>query len=288
MNKTSVSFPGMTFEGYSIAGKGSSLYLLEKKVMFDYGVHDPRFLDTKWIFLSHIHSDHMVGLFQLLMSRMNGPKLFVICPEANLEALGTLIEQFCQLTACPNTLVFYGVIPGTMLTLSDHHKVLVRPVQHLAPDSKDGHIESVGYTLFETRKVLKEEYKLLPREQIVDLGRQGVELSEERDVNLVTYIGDSMVETYSMPENQDIADSQVVFLEATHIGLDEQTRQRARSYGHTDLAELPPVIHRFQERNPLVKTVLKHFSAKYNQNDIEQSLSKYKLDINVECFASND
>lgn len=263
MKKVTYNQKGMTFEGYSIAGRGSSLRLLEKKIMFDYGVHDSAFNDTKYIFLSHIHADHMVGLFPFLLERMKLDPLPIFVPKNNAEQLEQLLNSFCQLTACPNTYVIVPVTPGLHLQLDNNLSAVVRSVHHLTPESMDGHIESVGYTLYETRKGLKQEYVGKKDAELAHLASTGVELSEDKLVNLVTYIGDSVVDTYRLPENQDIPDSAVVFLESTHIGLDMATLARARYYGHTDLSELQETVGQYLRRNPNVQIVLKHFSNKY-------------------------
>lgn len=287
MKKVAYKQKNLSFEGYSIAGKGSSLRLLGKKIMFDYGVHDSKFSDTKYLFLSHIHADHMVGLFPFLLERMKLPPLPVFVPENNAQQLTDMLDKFCTLTACPNTYVIVPVKPGQHLELEDNLHVLVRSVHHLAPDAKDSHIESVAYTLYETRQKLQPQFQGKKAAELANITASGVSVMENKEVNLLTYVGDSMVDTYRLAENADIPDSSVVFLESTHIGLDNESLAKARYYGHTDLLELKETIGQYVRRNPNVQIVLKHFSNKYKLETITAAVNAAFPD-NVHVFASNE
>jgi len=124
----------------------------------------------------------------------------------------------------------------------------------------------------------------------MQLALDGTEYTMVREANLMTYIGDSMVSTYDLLDNQDIPESQVVFLEATHVGLDAATLARAKHYGHTDLSELSEVVRIYTEKNPNCQILLKHFSNKYGQDEINRRVhgSYFPDNSNVHVLASNE
>jgi ribonuclease Z len=153
-----------------------------------------------------------------------------------------------------------GVAAGETFALSPNRKVRVFDVVH--------RITSRGYTVIEDSRKLKAIYRDLPGEAIRDARERGEEIHDHREINRLTYVGDSTIET--LENHPEIGESEILFLEATH--LPGTSPEVSAKYGHTHLDELAALFARRPEALASPHIVLKHFSMKYDASQIRAAL----------------
>lgn len=254
MKYNDIEVNGLRFEGFCVAGVASTFKLKTYDLMFDMGVYDSKFLSINNIFLSHLHADHMSGLFQMVAIRDlmgNKTKLRIYCPEQNSDHLDELLTLFNKVSQCDKAFEVIPVKQNVEFEVKTSQTITVKTI-----DVVHG-LPSVGYTILQSRSFPKEEYKDLSYRQILDVRKDGTITHEKKNVPLVTYIGDSTIQT--LLNHPEVGQSKVLFIEVTYL---EGNKERAQSRGHTDLHELTEVLE--QVVSPDCHVVLKHFSAKYS------------------------
>ena len=131
-------------------------------------------------------------------------------------------------------------------------------------------VPCVGFTLYNSKNVLKEEYKKLEGREIGKLRKSGVEVSIKVDVPKFTFLGDTNIDVFNNPE---ILKSPVIFVECTIIddGVDpKETYAR----GHIHWKQLQPVI----SENKQTFFVLIHLSKRYKRNYIDNFFKDITLE----------
>lgn len=243
------------FEGYCIAGVASSFKWTNTDMMFDLGMYDTKFLHTKHLFLSHLHGDHVTGIFQLIADRcLHSIKdtLNIYVPAQVQEEFSRTLLGYNAFTKITPRYKIIGVSNTEEYELNSKYNVRILDVCHTVP--------SVGYTILEKRKALKQEYKSLTGKEIASIAQQGITVNEEKLVNQVTYIGDSTTETlYNHPE---VGESKVLFVEATYIN----DLERATKGGHTEIHQLVEPLDLML--SPECHLVIKHTSNRYTKDHI--------------------
>ena len=275
MSRTSLHNPGrpialrlgtLELEGFSISGLATYVLVPAFDACFDLGHCSVEASRVRNVILSHVHQDHALGVVRHLALRaMTGARPSrIYVPEESREALLDVLRAHERLERRePADLehIVRGVAADAVFPLSPRYSVRALDVVH--------RIASRGYTVIETRRKLKAELLGLPGEAIGAARARGEELYDYRTVNLFTYIGDSTIET--LEQHPEVGESEVLFLEATH--LPGTARELSARYGHTHLEELAELAARRPETLASPHIVLKHFSMKYDEEQIRASLA---------------
>jgi ribonuclease Z len=118
-------------------------------------------------------------------------------------------------------------------------------------------VPSQGYTVWERRHHLKDEFRDLAGPEIGKLRRAGQVVDEPYEVPLLSFTGDTRIEV--LERTPELQRAETLVLEASfadeRVSIDD-----ARAMGHIHLDE---VIAR-QELLPPHDVVLHHFSARYS------------------------
>jgi ribonuclease Z len=130
----------------------------------------------------------------------------------------------------------------------------------------DHGLPSLGYHLLQSRYRLKHEYRDRPPDELAGLRRQGVEFEQEEIVVWLSYCGDTGPGVFDLEPR--ILQSSVLLLECTFF--DEDSRERAREFGHMHLDDL--VAHAADFRND--DLILHHLSRRYDCSDVVQRTSE--------------
>lgn len=275
MPRTSLHNPGrpitlrlgeLEVEAFSISGLATYVLVPAFDACFDLGHCSVEASRVRSVLLSHVHQDHALGVVRHLALRaMTGARPSrIYVPAESRDALIDVLrahERLEQREPAELDLVVRGVAASDVIRLSSRYAVRAFDVVH--------RIASRGYTVFETRRKLKAEFLGLPGEAIGAARARGEELYEYREVNLLTYIGDSTIET--LERHPEVGESEVLFLEVTH--LPGTSRAVSARYGHTHLEELAELAARRPEALASRYVVLKHFSMKYEEAEIRASLA---------------
>lgn len=275
MSRTSLHNPGrpialrlgaLELEAFSISGLATYVLVPAFDACFDLGHCSVEASRVRNVILSHVHQDHALGVVRHLALRaMTGARPSrIYVPAESREALVDVLraqERLERREPADLERIVCGVAANEVFQLSPRYAVRALDVVH--------RIASRGYTVVETRRKLKAEFIGLPGEAIGAARARGEELYDYRAVNLFTYIGDSTIET--LEQHPEVGESEVLFLEATH--LPGTGREISARYGHTHLEELVELAARRPATLASRYIVLKHFSMKYDEEQIRAALA---------------
>lgn len=253
----SLQYKTLTVEGYSRAAVQTYWRIPELSLGFDLGAHPWSFMGTETWFVTHTHLDHVASLpvyvARRRMMKMSPPTIYL--PEHACEWVDKLLKIFTKLDRGRMPCTLIGVKPGDEIELSREHVVTVSATKHTVP--------SVGYVVWERRKKLKPEYLNLTGEQIRDLKQSGTEITEERRLPIVAYLGDSA------PEGLDACpamyEAQILITELTFVAPGHR-KEKIHKFGHLHLDDL--LARRDKFKNELI--VAGHLSTRYDGKQVER------------------
>ncbi len=245
--------------GYSMAGITTSIVMPEADAVFDVAQGLPYQMNVSNILLTHGHMDHASGLpyviGQKAMQGQTPPDVYM--PPALLPPMREMMRIWERVEDHSYQYRFHAAEEGRAYPLKGPYFFKAFPTSHRVP--------SVGYTVFERKKRLKEEYKTLAREELIDLRRRGEELDDHAEVPLVSFTGDTRVEF--LDGAPWVRRSQVLVTEVTFIDS-AKTIENAREWGHMHLEELLPRLDDLK----CEKIVLIHISARYTTKRVREIL----------------
>jgi len=253
----SLEHRGLTIEGYSRAAVQTYWRLPEFKLGFDLGAHPWDFMSTSNWFISHTHLDHVAALpvyvARRRMMKMEPPTIYL--PEQAVENVDRILKLFTRLDRGRLPCQLIGIKPGDEIELSREHVVTVSATAHRVP--------SLGFVVWERRRKLRAEFQDLPGDKIRDLRLAGTDVTEERRMPRVAYVGDSA------PEGLDncpaMYEAQILITEMTFLAARHRA-ERIHKYGHMHLDDI--VARRERFKNEIV--IAAHFSTRYHSKQIRQ------------------
>jgi ribonuclease Z len=196
------------------------------------------------------------------MMKMDPPTIYL--PAHAVERVDHLLRTISRLDRGRLPCELRPVQPGDEIELSRELVVTASATAHTVP--------SLGYVVWERRRKLKAEYHNLTGEQIRDLRLGGTEVSEERRVPLVAYLGDSA------PPGLDACEAmyqaQVLIAEMTFVAPGHR-KEKIHKNGHMHLDDFIERRDRF--RNQLI--IAGHFSTRYHDRQIRHYVEKALPDM---------
>ncbi len=258
---------GLALTAFSISGLATYVMVPAMEACFDLGHCPVEASKLRDVFLTHVHQDHAGGAHRHLALRrmlgMSPPRLH--CPEEGAEGLRGLLRCWDALEeksdADPGSSV-YGLRAGDHVDLGRRYTVHAFDVVH--------RIASRGYTVVEHRRSLLPAFVGRPGEEIRAARERGDEVYRFNDHSALTYIGDSTLET--LRRHPEVGQSEVLFLEATHLG--ETSPARSAQWGHTHLDELVDLWRESPGTLASKYIVLKHFSMRYHPEAIRAAVGR--------------
>ncbi|MDH4120292.1 MAG: MBL fold metallo-hydrolase [Deltaproteobacteria bacterium] len=251
---------------FSISALASYVLLPQLGVAFDMGECPLEAVPLDKVFLSHAHGDHARCLLrhESLRRLMGMEPAEYFIPDDTHQGFQALADAWRQLERVRpknfNPPRFVPLKPGETRWLHRQLAVKTFAVDHSLP--------SLGYTLYDVRKKLKDEFAGRPGHELAQLRKEGTVFEEEIWLPRLTYIGDSTIDT--LYRETHVGLSKVLFLEVTFLMDDERDTARAR--GHTHLLDL---LEFLRERPGVLQNehiVLKHFSMRYDRKFILRTL----------------
>jgi ribonuclease Z len=131
-------------------------------------------------------------------------------------------------------------------------------------------IPAMGGTLYYYKKKLKDEYLGLSADEIIQLRKQGIEITREVYDPLVSFMGDCMGE--SLLENYRVFQSKVLITECTFLAPEDY--EMSHKKGHTHIRQIADALNRMGDRVECEKIILAHFSMKYSEKYIREMIAK--------------
>ncbi|GBF49567.1 metallo-beta-lactamase [Leptospira ryugenii] len=251
----------LRFEGISEGGIRTSVCLPSLDLLFDFGTLNPDKIHISQILLTHAHLDHSAGIpyyvSQRSLRNLPPPKIYV--PKAIEEQLLQILKLYAQMEDFDYQYSVIGLEHNASIPLKPGYFFKALPSFH--------RVSSQGYTVFETKRKLKQEFSHIDSQEIRKMKELGKDPTEEVNFPLVSFSGDTKIE-YVL-ENEDVRKSQILFLECTYY-CEKRGVERAREWGHTHLDEI--VAHADLFENEAL--VLIHPSKRYSFKELNDWLVK--------------
>ena len=262
----SLPFKSLTIEGWSRAAVQTYWRIPELRIGFDLGAHPWEFMGTENWFVSHTHLDHIAALpayvARLRMMKMEPPKIYL--PEHAVDTVDKILKLFTRLDRGRMPCELIGVKPGDEIELSREQVVTVWETKHTVP--------SVGYVVWERRKKLKQEYTGLTGDQIRDIRQSGIDVTEERRLPIVAYVGDSA--PAGLDNCQAAFEAQILITELTFVAPGHR-KEKIHKFGHMHLDD-------FLGRHDLFKNELimaRHLSTRYSVKQVRHIVERAVPDM---------
>ncbi len=245
----------LTIEGYSRAAVQTYWRVPELKLGFDLGAQPWDFMGTPSWFITHTHLDHIAALpvyvARRRMMKMDPPTVYL--PEHAVPAVEQLLKAFSRLDRGRLPCQLVPVVAGDEIELSRELVVSVCATSHTVP--------SLGYVVWDRRKKLKPEYGELSGDQIRDLRLSGTEVTEERRVPILAYLGDS--EPRGLDNCPEMYQARVLIVEMTFVAPAHR-KDKIHKHGHMHLDDFADRRDRFKNE----RVIAAHFSTRYNDKQI--------------------
>ena len=257
---------GLTVEGYSRAAVQTYWRVPELKLGFDLGAQPWDFMGTATWFVTHTHLDHIAALpvyvARRRLMKMEPPTIYL--PEHAVPLVERLLHVVSRLDRGRLPCELIAVRPGDEIELSRELVVTVGATRHTVP--------SVGYVVWERRRKLKAEFQSLTGEQIRDLRLAGTEVTEERRMPILGYLGDS--EPRGLDDNPAMYQARILIAEMTFVAPSHR-KEKIHKHGHMHLDDFVERRDRFQNE----RIIASHFSTRCNEEQIRRMVEKTFPDL---------
>jgi ribonuclease Z len=256
-----LTLAGLTVEGYSRAAVQTYWRIPELRLGFDLGAHPWDFMGTQNWFISHTHLDHIAALPAYVarrrMMKMEPPTIYLPAPA--VEMVEHLLKVFSRLDRGRLPCQLVPVRPGDEIEFSRELVVTASATKHTVP--------SLGYVVWERRRKLKQEYTGLAGDKIRDLRLGGVDVTEERRLPIVAYVGDSAPQ--GLDDCPAMYEAQILITEMTFVAP-RHRKEKIHKHGHMHLDDYVERRDRFKNQ----AIVTGHFSTRYHDSQVEHYVRK--------------
>ena len=261
-----LSHDRFTIEGYSRAAVQTYWRIPEFKLGFDLGAQPWDFMGTGTWFVSHSHLDHVASLpvyvARRRMMKMSPPTIYM--PTESIEPIRAVLKAYRRLDRGRLPCNLIPIEPGDEIELSRELVVTVMATRHTVP--------SLGFVVSQRRRKLKQEYSGLAGEQIRDLRKSGVEVTNEERTPLVGYMGDTAPR--GLDECPLMYEAKVLIIEMTFVAPNHR-KEKIHKHGHMHLDDF--VERREKFRNERI--IAAHFSTRYHHRQIRTFVEKALPDM---------
>ena len=248
-------------EGKSSSAVATYIRIKELDLIFDLGRCPMRFIGTNHVFISHFHLDHYFGLPIYISQRWlaDMPAGNICVPLDGYKQLRDILNKISALDRSRNW--GYQLTP---VKVGDSLRFRQNLIAHVLPGNHS--VPAVSYLICEIRKKLKPEYSHLSEKEIITLKRSGTEITNEVQLPIVAYLGDTR--GISIDSHPLLRKCQLLICECTFITPEH--RERAKKTKHIHLDMVPSLLEEFESEH----VVLNHFSRRYTPELIRQEVYK--------------
>lgn len=256
---------GLTLIGGSIAAQETSFYIPEKRILLDCGLYGKiTDYEPDYVFITHGHSDHSGMLHKVLVDNGSRKPNIYVHNSTERDVREFIHASFKLSTTNPRPKIHnkYNLIPvgyGKQFEIKfgGREKWLVDTIycKHTVP--------CVGFGFTDVRTKLKDEYAQYEGKDLGRLKRDGVEITERKEVPLFCYLGDTNHDIFSDTNERNrhtyetIMKFPIIIVECTFLH-DEHLKQ-AKKDRHMHWRNLYEIVKRYPDK----KFILIHFSKRY-------------------------
>jgi len=257
-----------TLAGYSVAGEEAVIIAAELDCVFDIGKCPREALGVNHVLLTHGHMDHVAGLPYYFSQRdfQGIADGIALVPGEMLDPLKRLMQVWGEVEG--------HVPPHEFVPMRDGDDYEIRRGL-LARAFATRHVRgSLGYSVIEVRRKLKEEYLGLDGPEIVALKQKGVEIARRVEMPLVAYLGDTGKANYShLPH---VANARALLLECTFF--DTEHTDRAKLGRHLHVSDLGEVLEGMNNERIIIVHVTRRTNMAAARKLLRKALPKDILD----------
>ncbi len=266
-----------TLSGFSISGLATYHQMPELDFIVDLGECPLSAIPLDHVFLTHAHGDHSRCIMRHnSLRKMTGIERDAVyyMPEEICEGAKAWIKAEAMFENVPEHKFRHPEIvamkPKERVTLAYRKDLVLEafPVKHSIP--------TMGCTLYNFKKKLKDEYLGATPAELIELQKNKVQITRDVYEPAITFMGDCRTE--SLKDNAHVFDSKVLVTECTFMDDGEEDMAHAKSHSH-----LNEIVKVFEEMGDAIKCesiILTHFSMKYSEQHILGTLEK-KLPANI-------
>ena len=260
-----------TLQGFSISGLATYFLFPEMDFCVDMGECPLNATPLDHVFLTHAHGDHARCIMRHnSLRKMMGVERDSVyyLPESICEGAKAWIKAEALFEGVNESKFRYPEIEpvkaGERIPLRYRKDLVLEPftVKHSVP--------AMGATVLLHKKKLKDEFLGKSANEIIELRKNGVEVTREVYEPQLSFMGDCLGE--SLLENPDVFKSKVLVTECTFLDKDEE--QMAHKKGHTHLNSIVKALNELGDDVKCEQIILSHFSMKYSEKHIQETLKK--------------
>ena len=223
--------PPHRVHGISVAGEQTTITIPEFDLTFDMGQCTRASLATPLIALSHAHMDHVGGLpywfSQRHFQKLEGGR--VLCHPETAGPLERMLASWVDVERQRTPHRVEAIEPDGEVPLKQGLVLRAIATHHTCP--------SLGFSVVENRRKLREAYRDLPQSELRRLRKEGEDLTYDTEIPLVAYTGDT--DRGDFLERDEFRKARVVIAECTFLDPDHKGRARIGRHLHLDdIAEL--------------------------------------------------
>jgi len=275
--KQSYMFDRLNICGYSKAAYRTGFYIKEYDLMLDAG--HQAFNKPKHILITHAHLDHIANLPLSLISndndnKNNNFKFEIYAPFEIKDLLKGYIQSTFNLNICGlsniniESLYNFTELKKNMTFNIDANNNKLEIETFIM----DHRIPTLGYGISTLKEKLKKELINLPKQELIQLKKNGNKITETVKINKFAYICDTSIKVFKL--NNNILNYKNIIIECTFLYDDEI--ENAIDTKHICWLQLKPYII----NNPQIHFILIHFSLRYKDEEIKQFFDSELININ--------
>jgi ribonuclease Z len=260
---------GIRLVGSSLAGEETFIVAPELNLAFDVGRAQRELLSVDHVFLSHGHMDHAAGIAYYFSQRMfidNQPGHLYL-PAPLVDPVQRLLNLWAEIDGHAPPAHLHPAEADQDIFL--RRDLIVRPFEVNHPcrrGSQRETVRSLGYSAIEVRQKIYDEYRDLTGPQIVELKKQGVEITRRVEIPIVAYCGDTAVGDFLALDH--VKKAKILLLECTFV--EAEHRDRARAGNHIHITDLPKALEGLENE----RIVLMHLSRRTALNTARTLLKR--------------
>ena len=218
--------PPFRVQGYSIAGEQTMIQVPELDVCFDIGQCPRMAISSPYVALSHGHMDHAAGLPYYFSQRyFQGMDVgTVVCHPRLEQPIHNIMRAWVDLEAQRSPYKVIALGPDEEMEIKHHTFLRAFATLHTVP--------SLGFVVVERRNKLRPDFVGLAQPQLVQLKKQGEQITETIEVPLVCYSGDTSMGAHF--DRPDVLDAKILIIECTFLESGHRSRAAIGKHLHLD------------------------------------------------------